>query len=44
MMLLTFNLCRPALRFFDDIDHAHAFLRLMKPKLDKLLSIYSETH
>ncbi len=38
MMLLTFNLCRPALRFFDDLDHAHSFLRLMKPKLDKLLS------
>jgi hypothetical protein len=28
MMLLTFNLCRPALHFFEDIERAYEFLRV----------------
>lgn len=30
MMLLTFNLSRPSLRFFDDLDHAHRFLQMVQ--------------
>jgi len=29
MTLLTFNLCRPSLRFFNDVDHALTFAQIM---------------
>ncbi len=35
MMLLTFNLCRPSLRFFDTIDQASAFVQMVFPALQQ---------
>ena len=31
MMLLTFNLCRPSLKFFDDVDHALKYVQMVSP-------------
>ncbi len=35
MMLLTFNLCRPSLRFFDGLDEAIEFMQRINPALQE---------